>query len=89
MPAFHWARTADWPLAKGLARCAFALLRREDRMAEGAEVLVALREAAETQGDWDASDECSSELSWIRGLPYPARARTPTAGSRLGFGFSA
>jgi hypothetical protein len=88
MPAFRWAAAADWPLAYGLARHAFALLRSRGRIAEGAEFLVALRDAADLREDWGVSDECSWELSWIRSVPYRGPDRAPIQGDQLSFDFA-
>jgi len=88
MPAFRWAASANWPLAGALVRHAFALLRARGRLAEGVELLVALREAAEVCGDWQESDYCAWELSWIRGVPYRGADREPLGGGQLMFDFA-
>jgi hypothetical protein len=88
LPAVRWAAALDWPLAGALTRRAFALLRQRGRIAEGAELLVTLRDAAERRGDWEVSNECSWELSWIRGLPYHALDRTPVDDKQLSFDFA-
>jgi hypothetical protein len=88
MPAFRWAADADWLLAAGLARYAFAFLRSRGRVAEAAEILVALRDAADQRSDWQVSDECSWELSWIRSVPYRGGDRAPVRGEQLGFDFA-
>jgi len=89
MPAFRWEAGGNWPLACGIIRHAFALLRHYGRLAEGAELLVALRDAAEQRCEWEVSDECSWELSWIRGVPYRAANRTPVAGDQFSLDFGA
>lgn len=88
MPAFRWAAGANWPLAAALGRRAFAVLRRLGRVAEGVELMVALRSAADHRGDETVSDECSWELSWIRGEPYRAASRPPLGGDQLAFDFN-
>ena len=87
--AFRWAAAADWRLALSLARNTVAFLRQQGRLAETATLLVALREAADQQGEWQVSDECSWELSWIRGLPYRGAGWAPVDGDQLGFDFGA
>lgn len=89
LAAFRWAAVADWRLALRLARNAVAFLRQQGRLAETATLLVALREAADQHGEWQVSDECSWELSWIRGLPYRGAGWAPVDGDQLGFDFGA
>ncbi len=89
LAAFRWAATADWRLALSIARSTVAFLRHQGRLAETATLLVALREAADQQGEWQVSDECSWELSWIRGLPYRGAGWAPVDGDQLGFDFGA
>ncbi len=88
MPALRWAAGSDWPLAAEIARRGFAFFRSVRRVAEGAELLVALRDAADSRGDWQVSDECSWELSWIRGVPYRGPDRARTEGDQLTFDFA-
>ena len=87
IPAFQWATSADWPLACALVRHAFALLRHYGRLAEGTELLVALGNAADLRSDRQVSDECSWELSWIRGVPYRGAYRGSACGDQLSFDF--
>ena len=87
MPAFRWASGADWKLACGLARRAFAAFRGCGRLAEGAELLIAFRDAADGRGDWQVSDECAWELSWIRGVPYRGSPRAPAGEKQLSLDF--
>lgn len=87
IPAFRWAADVDWALACGIARHAFAFLRHYSRLAEGAELLVTLRDAADQRCDWQVSEECSWELSWIRGLPYRGGGWAPIEGDQLMFDF--
>ncbi len=87
MPAFRWAADHNWALAPRIIRHAFAFLRHHGRLAEGGEMLVALRDAADERCDWEVSDECSWELSWIRGLPY-RRVSAPIDGTQLDLDFS-
>lgn len=87
MPALEWAAGADWPLACSLARHGFAFLRHRGRIAEGAELLDALRDAAEAIGDQAVSDECAWELSWLRGEAYRGLGRAPVGGDQLRFDF--
>jgi len=87
MPAFRWATTADWSLAVKLARQAYAYLRTHGRLAEGVELLIALRNAAESIHDWEVSDECSWELSWALNTPYRGADRGPAKGDQLSFNF--
>jgi len=86
--AFRWAVAADWPLACGLAQQGFSFLRAHGRVAEGVELLTALRDAADLRGDWQVSDNCDWELSWIRGVPYRGADQTATPGDQLGFDFA-
>lgn len=88
LPAFQWAATADWHLAASLARRAYAFLRDSGRVAEGVELLLTLRDRADAVGDWDVSDECSSELSWVRNTPYRAPNRGPVEGAQLALDFA-
>lgn len=87
MPALRWAAQADWPLAVSLGRLGFAFLRQRGRIAEGAELLEKLRGAAEAREDKAVSDECTWELSWIRGEAYRGLGRAPMSGDQLGFDF--
>ena len=87
MPAFRWASRNDWALASNLARHAFGALRGCGRLAEGAELLIALRDAADARGDWQASDFCAWELSWIRGVPYRGSPRAPAEADQLSLDF--
>lgn len=88
LPAFQYASEANWQLACNIAKRAAALLRRHHRIAEAVEMLVALRDAADEQADWQTSDECAWELSWIRGVPYRGAPRLAGTGSQLSLEFS-
>ena len=88
LPAFQYANKANWELASNIAKRAAALLRRHHRIAEAVEMLVALRDAADEQADWQTSDECAWELSWIRGVPYRGAPRLAATGSQLSLEFS-
>jgi hypothetical protein len=83
MTAFRWAAGADWRLALGIGRQGVAFLRHQNRQVEATALLVALREAAEAHGEWQVSDECSWELSWLRGVPYKSAAWAPVDGDQL------
>lgn len=87
MPAVRWAAGSDWPLAVSLGRMGFAFLRHRGRIAEGAELLEALRDAADARDDEAVSDECSRELSWIRGEAYRGLGRAVVSGDQLRFDF--
>lgn len=87
MPAFRWAADHNWALAQRIIRHAFAFLRHHGRLAEGGEMLVALRDAAEQRCEWEVSEECAWELSWIRGLPYLRAARAPMDDVQLNLDF--
>ncbi len=87
IPAFRWAAGGDWPLACGIIRRAFACLRHYGHLAAAAELLVVLRDAAEERCEWEVSDECTWELSWIRGLPYRGASRAHMDGDQLHFDF--
>lgn len=84
-PAFRWAAAADWPLAQALARHASAFLQTRRRAFEAAELLAALREAADRRGDRQVAEDCSRELSWIYDVPYSGRP--PVPGDQLSFDF--
>jgi hypothetical protein len=88
VPALQRVADLDWRLACGLGRHAFGFLRSLGRVAEGAEFLVALRDAADLRGDWGVSDNCAWELSWIRGVPYRGADRAPVQGDQLSFNFA-
>lgn len=87
VPAFRWAAAGDWNLAGKLARQGYTYLRNHSRVAEGVELLIALREAAESREDWQVSDECSWELSWALNKPYRGADRRPIEGDQLSFNF--
>jgi len=87
MPAFRWATKADWNLAGKLARQGYTYFRNHGRLAEGVELLIALRNAAELREDWQVSDECDWELSWVRNTPYRGADRGPVEGDQLSFSF--
>jgi hypothetical protein len=87
MPAFRWAADNNWTLAPRIIRHAFAFLRHHGRLAEGGGMLIALRDAADQRCDWEVSDECSWELSWIRGLPYRRVGWAPIDGAQLHLDF--
>jgi NB-ARC domain len=89
MPAFRWAATADWSLAGKLANKAYAYLRSSGRLAEGVDLLIALRNAAESIHDWEVSDECSWELSWVLNKPFRRADRGTVGGDQLGLDFGA
>ncbi len=78
-PALDWACAADWSLAVRLAWHAYAFLRSQGRLAEGAEALVRLRDEAERRGDQDAADICMEELSWVLDLSGAPRRRPEEA----------
>ncbi|MCC6587498.1 MAG: hypothetical protein IT168_12450 [Bryobacterales bacterium] len=88
LPAFQYANEANWQLACNIAKRAAALLRRHHRVAEAVEMLVALRDAADGRADWQISDECAWELSWIRGVPYRGAPRLAGTGNQLSLDFS-
>ncbi len=85
--AFRWAAGADWPLAVVLARRGFTFLQHRGRTEEAEELMVSLRDAADAGGDWEVSDDCARELSWIRGVPYRGPDRAPGLGEQLGLDF--
>jgi hypothetical protein len=87
LPAFRWLAEADWERASAFGRRASALLGRCGRLAEGAELLAAVRNAADQRGDWEASDACSWELSWIRGVPYRGARWKPEREDQLSLDF--
>jgi hypothetical protein len=86
-PALDWACAADWNLAIRLAWHAYAFLRSQGRLAEGAEALVRLRDEAERRGDQDAAGICAEELSWVLDAGGAPRRR-PEAAAQLAFEFS-
>ena len=86
-PALDWACTADWSLAVRLTWHAYAFLRSQGRLAEGAETLVRLRDEAERHGDQDAAGICADELSWALDSSGAPRRR-PEAAVQLALEFS-
>jgi hypothetical protein len=85
-PALDWACTADWNLATRLAWHAYAFLRSQGRVGEGAEALARLRYEAERRGDKHAADMCAQELSWVLD-PSGAPRRRPGTPEQLEFNF--
>lgn len=87
--AFRWAVGADWPIACSLARRGCDYLAYAGRLAESAELLVSLRDAAIQRGDQQTADECAWDLSFARNETYRGAARATPAGEQIGFDFSA
>lgn len=87
LAAFRWAAAVEWPRAVAIARHTFALLHYHGRVKEGVETLMALRDAADQRHDWEISDECSWELSWIRGVAYRASGWASPEGEQLALDF--